>query len=120
MHLLHAPVFGIDVVTHVGHGGDDIHVELTVEALLHNLHVQQSEEAAAKAESEGNRRLRREGQRGIVELQFLQRRAQVFVVLRLNRINAGKHHRLHFLKALDGFLAGARHMGDGIAHAHLR
>ena len=55
-------------IRHVGHGGDDVHVELAVEAFLDNLHVEQAEEAAAEAEAQSHRRLWREGQRGVVQL----------------------------------------------------
>ena len=54
MHLHHAAVFGIDIVTYVRYGGDDIHVELAVEALLDDLHMQQSEEAATETEAQGH------------------------------------------------------------------
>ena len=38
-----------------GGRGDQLQVELTLEALLHDLHVQEAEEAAAEAEAEGGR-----------------------------------------------------------------
>jgi hypothetical protein len=38
--------------THAGRGGDQVQVELALEPLLHDLHVQQAEEAAAEAEAE--------------------------------------------------------------------
>ena len=63
------------VVYHIGyvrHGGDDIHVELTVQTFLHNLHVEQSEETTTETESQCHRALWREGKRSIVELQLLQ------------------------------------------------
>ncbi len=118
MHLRHVSLLVIDVVGNVRHCGDHVHVELPVEAFLHDLHVQQSEEAATESESQCQRRLRLEGQRGIVQLQFLQRRAQVFEVLRLNRIHTGEDHRFHLFESGDCLRAGARYVGDGIAHFH--
>ena len=41
-----------DLVLAGGGRGDQLQVELTLEALLHDLHVQEAEEAAAEAESE--------------------------------------------------------------------
>ena len=54
VHLLFVAVLVVDKITYVGHSGDDVHVELAVEAFLHYFHVEQSEEAAAEAEAEGN------------------------------------------------------------------
>ena len=56
-------VFEIDVITYVRHGGDNVHIELAVQALLHNLHVEKSEEAAAETKAKRNRRLGSKGKR---------------------------------------------------------
>ena len=40
MHLDHVTVLGIDIITYVRHGSDDVHIELAVETFLHDLHVQ--------------------------------------------------------------------------------
>ena len=61
-----------DVVRDVGHGGDNVHVELAVETLLNNLHVEKSEEAAAEAEAECQRTLGLEGERCVVEFQLFE------------------------------------------------
>ena len=55
MYLLQAAILGIDLVTYVRHGSDDIHVKLAVQTFLHNLHMQQAEETAAEAESQRHR-----------------------------------------------------------------
>ena len=99
MYLGHHAMLVINVITYVGHGGNDIHVELTVQALLHNFHVQQPQEAATEAEAQGYRRLGLEGEGSIVQLQFLQAGTQVFVVLGRDGIDTGKHHGLHLFKA---------------------
>ena len=62
VHFHDVSLFVVHVVGHVGHGGDDVHVELAVQALLHNLHVEQSQEAAAEAEAQCQRRFWLEGQ----------------------------------------------------------
>ena len=49
-------------------------------------------------------------------MQFLERRTQVFIILRLYRIHTGKHHRFGFLKARYSLVARARHVGDCIAY----
>ena len=42
VHLLLLVLLGIAHVCHVRHRGNHVHVKLAVQALLHNLHVQQS------------------------------------------------------------------------------
>lgn len=57
-----------------------------------------------------------ERQRGVVELQLLERGAQILVLVCLDGIYAREDHRLDILEAGDGFGAGAIHRGDSIAH----
>ena len=62
VHLVHLAVFGKYAIRNVGHSGNHVHVKLAVESLLHNLHVEQTEESASETETEGNRAFRGEGQ----------------------------------------------------------
>ena len=41
VHFLLLMLLGVAHIGDIGDGGDDVHVELAVQALLHNLHVQQ-------------------------------------------------------------------------------
>ncbi len=51
---LDAPAVGqLGQVLHARGGGDERQVELPLQALPHDLHMQQAEEAAAEAEAEG-------------------------------------------------------------------
>ena len=77
-----------------GRGGDEVEVVLALEALLDDLHVEQAEEAAAEAEAERLRGLGLVGERRVVELQLLERVAQLLVVVGVGREEAGEHHRL--------------------------
>ncbi len=86
-----------------------------LQALLHDLHVQHAEEAAAEAEAHRLGAFRLEAQRGVVQAQLVQRLAQVRVVLGIDREQAGEHARLHFLETgqrLGGRIAG---QGQGVA-----
>ena len=118
VHLLRLAMFVIDHVTYVRHGCDDVHIKLAVESFLHNLHVEQTQETASETETECSRTLMLESERGIVQLQFLQRGAQVLIVLGLDGVDAGKYHWLHFLKTLDGLVGRPSQRGDGVAHLH--
>ena len=93
---------GGHAVRDVRHGGDHVHIEFAVQPLLDDLHVQQPEESAAESESEGQRAFGFERQRGVVELQLLERGAQVLVLVCFHGVDAGEDHRLHVLEAGDG------------------
>ena len=66
----------------------EVEVELALEALAHDLHVQEAEEAAAEAEAERLRRLRLVRERPVVELEALERVAQLRVVVGVGREDA--------------------------------
>ena len=78
---------------------DERHAVLALEPLLHDVHVQQPEEAAAKAEAERLRRLGLVAQRRVVQVQLLERVAQRVVFARIDRIEAREHLRLDLLEA---------------------
>src|SRR5205823_2562843 len=58
-------------VADAGRGRNQVQVELAFESLLHDLHVQESEEAATKAEAERDRRLRLVEEGGVVEAELV-------------------------------------------------
>jgi len=64
------------LVDHAGRGGDQVLVELALQTLLHDLHVQQAQEAAAEAKAQRLRHLGLVVQRGVIELELFQRVAQ--------------------------------------------
>ena len=76
-------------------------VVLALEPLAHDLHVQQSEEAAAEPEAERARRLGLVGERRVVEPEPLERLAQVGVLVAVDRVEAAEHHRLRVAVALE-------------------
>ena len=102
-------------IQHARRGGDEVHVEFALEPLLHDLHVQQAEEAAAEAEAERHRRFRLEEERRVVEAQLLERFAQLGVLMALDRIQPGEHHRLELLEAGERRRRRPRGLGDGVA-----
>src|SRR5262249_39017983 len=78
--LHHPAVRAGNPVTHAGTGGNQREVEFALEPLLNDLTVQQTEEAAAKAEAQRRRGLRLEGESCVVELQLLKRLAQIRIL----------------------------------------
>ena len=105
-----------DLVDHGGRRGDEVHVVFALEPLLHDVHVQHAEEAAAKTKAQRLRDLGFELQRGIIELELFERVAQGVVLAGLDRIEAGKHRGLDFLEAGQRILCRRRDVGDGVPH----
>ena len=110
-----SPSVVVTLVQHARRGRDEVEVELALEPLLHDLHVQQPEEAAAEAEAERCRRLRLERERRVVQLQLLERVAQFGILVPFDRIEPGEDHRLHFLEAGERLGGRSRRLGDRVA-----
>ena len=119
VHLLHVAFLVVHLVRNVGNGGDHVHIELALQPLLNDFHVQQSEKTAAETESQGHRRFGLESERSIIQLQLFQRCPQVFKLLAFDGVNTGKNHWLHLFEAGDGFVAGVLHVRDGVSHLYL-
>ena len=113
--LLHLAVGRRHPIQHARRRRHQVHVVLALEPLLHDLHVQQAEEAAAEAEAERGRRLRLVEERGVVQPQLLERLAQLGVLVALDRVEPGEHHRLQFLEAGERLRGGPWRLGDGVA-----
>ena len=89
-----SPLVSVDLEADRRHRREQVEVVLALEALAHDVHVQQAEEAAAKAEAERVGGLGLPRQRGVVERQLLERVAQVRVVVGVDREEAAEDHRL--------------------------
>ena len=104
-----------DLVDDGRRGGDQVQVVLALQPLLHDLHVQHAEEAAAKTEAQRGRRLRFEVQRRVVQPQLLQRLAKVLVVVRLNRKQPANTCGCTCLNPGKGLAQGAAVRRDRVA-----
>ena len=113
--LLHLPVGRRHAIQHARRRRHQVHVVLALEPLLHDLHVQQAEEAAAEAEAERRRRFRLVEERRVVQPQLLERLAQLGVLVALDRIQPGEDHRLQLLEAGKRLGRRPRDFGDGVA-----
>ena len=102
-----------------GRRHEQVEIELALEPLAHDLHVQEAEEAAAEPEAERLRRLRLVEERGVVQLQPLERVAQLGVRVRVGREEPGEHHRLDLLVAHHRLLGGTALGRDRVADAQL-
>ena len=79
--------------------------------------MQHAEEAAAEAEAERHRAFRLKGQRRVVELQLLQRVAQVGIFRAVLGVDTAEHHRPCGAVAGQGFNRRPVSLGDCVAHA---
>jgi len=99
------------------HRRHELEVVLALEALAHDVHVQQAQEPAAEAEAERVRGLGLPGQRCVVEGELLQRVAQVGVVVRVDGEQPAEHHGLDVPVARQGLVRGVRLGGQRVADA---
>jgi hypothetical protein len=90
-----------------------------LQPLAHDLQVQQPEEAAAEAEAQRSRRLRLERQGGVVELELVERLAQVGIVRPVDRIQTGEHHRFGVAVAPERRRGRLARVGDRVTDARL-
>ena len=113
--LLHLAVGRRHAVQDARRGRHEVDVELTFQPLLHDLHVQQPQEAAAETEAQRDRRLGLVEERRIVQPQLLERIAQFRILVAFDRIEAGEHHRLQFLEPGQRFERPPVGLGDRVA-----
>ncbi len=94
----------------------EIQIELPLQPLLDDLHVEHAQKAAAEAEAQGGGGLGLEGQGGVVELELLQGVPQIGILGAVLGVNAAVHHGAGGAVAGQGLGGGALHPGDGVAH----
>ena len=107
MDIHHLSLGGIDLIGHIRYCRYDIHIELPEEALLDYFQMEQAEEAAAEARTEGQRRLGFVHEGSVIELELLKYRAQFFELGCIHGIHTGEDHRLHLLETRNSFAARA-------------
>src|SRR6185369_17576199 len=95
--------------------GDEVEIELALEALLDDLHVKEAEESAAEPEAERDRALRRVGEARVIEVQLLERVAQERVVLAADRVDPGEDEALGLLVAGEWRVRRPRDGRDRVA-----
>ena len=116
VHLHHGAIGFVDVVDDAGQRGHQVQVELPLQTLLDDLHVEHTQKAAPEAEAKGHGALWLEGQAGVVQLQLFQRVPQVGVLAAVLGVDAAVYHGLRRAVAGQRLGGGVRRVGDGIAH----
>ena len=81
--------------------------------------MEQAEEAAAEAEAERLGGLRLPGEGGVVERELLERVAEVFVAVGVDREEAAEDHRPHLAVALERLGGGPLAVGQRVADPQL-
>ncbi len=96
MNLQHLAVGLAHAILHAGSGCQKIEVELPLQTLLDDLHMQQAQKADAESKAQSVTRLRVVDKRRVVELQLVECVAQVGILVAVDGIEPGEHHGLHF------------------------
>src|SRR4051794_803284 len=103
-----------DVVLDRWRRGDEVEIELTLQALLDDLHVEEAKETASEPEAERDRALWRIGEARVVQMELLERVPQQRVILATDRVDPSEHEALGLLIA-GKWLAGRPCRGrDGV------
>ncbi len=108
-----------DLVRHGRRGHEQVEVELPLQPLADDLHVQEAEEPAAEAETERLRRLGLVRKGRVVEAQPLEGVAELRVLVRVGREERREHHRLDVLVARERLARRARLGRQRVADAQL-
>ena len=101
----HLTVSLVDVIVHRRARGNEVQVELALQALLDDLHVQQAQEAHAETKAERHRGLGLPHQRRVVDMQLIESVAQILVILVVDREQTRVDHGLSL--AVTGKRLGA-------------
>ncbi len=112
-------VGGEDLVNDRRVSRKNVEIVLAAQTLLNDFHVQETQEAATETKAQGRRTFRGIRQRGIVNRQFRQGGLQLFVICRVEGIDAAEYHWADFLKARDRLFGRICRQGDGIADFHV-
>ena len=104
-------------VLHARRGGDEGQVELALEPLAHDLHVQEAQEAAAETDAQGMGGLGLEGEAGVVELEPVEGVAQVGQLVAVDRVEAAEHHGLGIPVTGQRLGGAVLRGGDGLTRA---
>ena len=106
------------MIVHRGARGNEVKIELALQAFLDDLHMQQAQEAHAEAKAERHRGLGLPHQRRVVDVQLIEGVTQVLVVLVIDREQARIDHGLGLAVTRKRLGAGVRRPGKGVAHAN--
>ncbi len=111
----HGAVGFVDLVADAGSGGDEVEIELALQAFLNDFHMEQAEKAAAKSEAKGDRTFGLEEEGRIVQAKFFEGFAELGVRVSIDGVEPGENHGLDFFEAGQGFERGIGVVGDGVA-----
>ena len=118
--LYGAPVRKVQLINNAGGCGDKVKVIFPFKAFQNNLHVKQTEEAAAEAEAQcgGGLRLKAEG--GVVQGELVEGVPQVGIFRAVKGVNSGVNHGANLLVAGQRLRGRVFRKGDGVAHGGIR
>ena len=119
MQADHLAALAEHVILHGRRGGEQIQIELALQALLDHFHMQQAQKAHAEAEAERMGLLRLPDERRVVERQLLERLFERLVLVGINGKQARVYHGLGLAVTRQGLVDAALGQRERIAHLHL-
>ena len=92
VHHFHITIGANHLINNVGRSSNQRQIIFALQTLLDNIHMQQSQKAAAEAKAQGRGCFRLEHQGSIVQLQLFQSITQIIVIVIFHRIQTAVHH----------------------------
>ena len=120
VHRYHGAIGFIYIIYNRRRRGDELQLVLALQALLHHVHVEEAQEAAAETKAQGLGCFRYVLQCRIIELQFFQRYFQIVIVLTFDGIEAAENHGQRLAISGERFGRAILCGGDGIPHFAVR
>ena len=120
MQRKHLAIRFENMVLNRGCRSQKIEPKFTLQALLHNLHMEQSQKTYTKAKTECMAVFSFIHESGVIQGELCQRILQLFVLVGLYREQAGINHRLNIAITRKGLLATTINQRDRVANLHLR
>ena len=119
MQAYHLAALAEHVILHGRRGGEQVQVELALQALFDHFHMQQAQKAHAEAEAERMGFLRLPDKRRIVERELLERLFERLVLIGIDGEQTGINHGLGLAITREGVVDAAFGQRERIAHLHL-
>ena len=119
MHHPLRTIFTHNTVGHRRRRGNQVQVELALQAVTGNFHVQKAQEATAETKAQRDGGFWFVGQRGIVKLKLLQRITQSREICLRNWEQTRVHHWLRIGVTGQRLIRALGSPGDGVTHLGL-
>ena len=119
VHHFHIPICPDNFVDDVGRGCYQGKVIFPFQTLLDDIHMKESQKAAAETKPQGGGSFRLKHEGSVVELQFFQGIAEIVIIGVFHRIKAAVHHGGSLAITRQGLGSGMIFIRNGIPHPRI-